>query len=126
MIPQFAGYLTVIDIEDLDISDDGDGDLSVRPGADVRTGTGDAGQHHSMKGITDRYHPGSMSRASQEIENMVGDRRRGSEAHGVVIDLRHSPDPAADRASLQAHADRVNEGLRNDGHDPIPVTFIEP
>nr|WP_255216697.1 RHS repeat-associated core domain-containing protein [Pseudenhygromyxa sp. WMMC2535] len=101
-------------------------DRSVRPGADVRTGTGDAEQHYSMKGVVHQDHPGSQARAAKEIDNMAGDRRRGSEPNGVLIDLRHSPDPVGDRQRLQAHANQVNADLSRDGHDPIDVRFIDP
>lgn len=99
---------------------------SVRPGADVKTGTGDGEQHYSMKGVVSQDHAGSQARASKEIDNMAADRRRGNEPNGVLVDLRHSPDPAGDRARLQQHADTVNEGLVNDGHQPIDVRFIDP
>ncbi len=101
-------------------------DRSVRPGADVRTGTGDNERHYSMKGVVHQDHAGSQNRAATEIDHMARDRRRGSEPNGVLIDLRHSPDPAGDRQRLQAHADQVNRDLANEGHDPIDVRFIDP
>jgi len=100
---------------------------SVRPGADVRTNAGtDNEQHWSMKGIVPQDLPGSRARAQKEMNNLAGERRRGGEPHGLLVDLRHSPNPAAERAAMQQHADQVNQQLIADGHDPIPVEFIEP
>jgi hypothetical protein len=79
-----------------------------------------------MKGISDHDHRNSVLRSSHEIDGMARERRSGDEPNGVVIDLRHSPDPASDKKNLQAHADSVNQQLRADGHEPISVHFIEP
>jgi RHS repeat-associated protein len=99
---------------------------SVRPGADVKTGEGDNEQHHSMKSVNDKDHAGSQKRATDEIDKMAKQRRRDEEPHGVIVDLRNSPDPAGDKARMQSHADETNRQLGQEGKKPVQVQFIDP